>query len=141
MKHFSIINPKLLKKGDFTDIATTEHVFNTYLLTIAFRPNEYCLLSTLQIRFADGEPWKVVASNEGSYNGEITIELGDFNPEKNLQLFWEINAPLTKISAIAIFIVNKQTGKAARVKPATGVITIEKGKDWTDENKNIPLNF
>lgn len=140
MKHLSIINPTLLK-GNFEEIETTAHLSNTYLLTVAFRPNEYCLLSTLQLRFGNNEPWKIAASNEGSYTGEITIALGVFSPEKTLQLFWEINAPLMKINALVIFIVNKGTGMATRVKPKTGVKSIEKGKDWTDEQTNISLNF
>lgn len=140
MKHFKIIQPALLT-GKLKDLETSLLDFQSYLLTIAFRPNEYCLLSTLQLRFGDQSPWKIVVSNEGSYTGEITIDLGVFNPENILQLFWEINAPLTKISAIAIYIVNKDTKKAQRVKPAAGVQTIEKGKDWTDQSLNIPLNF
>lgn len=140
MKHYQIL-PKTLLQGDLATLESTALKFHPYLVSIAFRKNEYCLLSTLQFRFDSKSDWKVAASNIGSHEGEITLELGSFDPNNTIQLFWILNAPLTKINAIAIYLVNRDTKKMINVKPAAVVKSIEKGKSWSDENQNIPLTF
>lgn len=112
--------------------------FNTYLISIVFPNKEICLLSTLQYRFDSEMPWIVKGSNLSSNTGEISIELGSFRPEGKLQLFWIINA-ISKISSIAIFLGNKESKNFIKVVPLEMPKSIEKGKDWIDEKKDISL--
>ncbi|WP_119080336.1 hypothetical protein [Chitinophaga alhagiae] len=138
MSYYKIF-PSTRLKGKLKGIESLELSYATYLLSIVWPKNEYCLLSTLQLRFDNASNWIVVDSKVGSHLGEITIKLGTFSPEEQLQLFWIINAPLTKISALAIYLVNLDTKQMIKVKPEDGVKTIDKGKEWMDERKDIQL--
>jgi hypothetical protein len=111
--------------------------YTKYLITIA-TPQSDKFVAVAIHRIDKRNPFTVIASNEYSLKGEVTVPLGYFSPGTKIGLFWLVEAA-SPISNIVVLVTNDTTKVTRKVAPDVTPKLMKRTERWSEKKDEFTL--